>query len=487
MSLSADPRVARANGAGAVLRSLQPPTMAWRFAGLDWSVVRELSAGVGERMVGWRRNTPEGQRATDADQRVYAAKLATEQVREHARAEARRGQTLEEAVLVAAVLAESQGFGRLQPLIDDAGLENIEVYGCDNVTLVYADGRIQDGPRIADSDEQLVDYLQRWAARAGRTISPASPRLHLTLPGRDGQPSARLMATIVTTKRPVAVVRLHRLVDTTLSTMVELGAISDVLANFLHYAVQANANIVITGPANAGKTTLLRALAASIPTYERYATLETEEELHLDLIGRHRRAVAYEERHGSLDQITASGRPAGQVTLSNLIEDALRGNFARIILGEVRGAEVLALLEAISTGGKGTLCTIHANSAREAIERIVSLCLTRTGTTETFAHRLTAQSLHYVVHIDLVESANAHGQIHRRRYITQIIEVCGLNEHGRPLFTDVATPDPATGRAVPTGTLPTRITALERHGFDRTALLRGGDGGWHEPTGQAAR
>lgn len=467
-----------ANGA-AVLEPRAENPAAWAFAQVDWAAVRTLREEVSEAITAWTR--AQGAAVREDTRRAYARKTVSETVARYALERARQHEAYtpaQERHLAEAVYAAAFGLGRLQPLVDDEAIENIEINGCDHVDLIYADGRIEAGPPVADSDEELLTDLQYWASRAGRTLSPARPRMHLTLPG-----GARLVAMIETCARPVLVVRRHRVVDTTLQQLVEFGSLSPALAAFLHAAVVANMNLVITGPPGAGKTTLLRALASSIPPLERYATLETERELHLERAGRHRRMVSFEAREGSAE-LAADGRAAGQVTLSDLVEDTLRGNFARLIVGEVRGAEVIAMLEAISTGGKGSLCTIHANSARDAFERIVSLCLTKSGTSENWAYRIAAQSLDFVVHVDMLDVAVT-GNAASRRYVAEVLEVGGINEFGRPITTQAFAPGP-DGRAVPTGHLPRRIDRLEAAGFNRNWLLARDDGGWNLAAREAA-
>jgi pilus assembly protein CpaF len=448
---------------------VEAPRRAFAFQGVDWAIVRKLREQVSDRLADWASSTTPS--PSEQDRRVYGRDLVQKAVKTYVDAEvhARRldpGNLAYEKTLVDAVISAAFGLGRIQPLVDDGEIENIEANGFDHVDLIYADGSIVEGPPIADSDTDLVAELQYWASRGGRTFSAAHPSLHMMLPGGGG----RLAAAYWTTDRPNLVIRQHRVVDTTLTQSAEQGVVSTALAHFLHYAVGANSNIIVTGMPGAGKTTLLRALAASIPPLERYATLETERELHLDRIGRHRRMVAFEERQGS-SEYGPDGRPAGEVTLTKLLEDALRMNFARLIVGEVRGKEVIAMLEAISTGGKGALATIHANSAIDAFERISTLCLTRAGTTEIWANRIAAQSLHFLVHVDMVDvNVSGTAKAMRRRFVSHVLEVQGINEFGRPVTTEIfkAGPD---GRAVPTGHLPHRIRALEFAGFDRNWLL----------------
>ena len=200
-----------------------------------------------------------------------------------------------------AVMAALFGLGRLQPLIDDPAVENIEVDGHDHVWVSYADGRDERVPPVADSDAELIEILQLLAARTGnaeRTFSSAHPALHLRL--EDG---SRLAAVAWTTPKPHVVIRRHRVRDVDLDDLVRLGTLDTVLAQFLRAAVRAGKNIVVTGLQNAGKTTLIRALANEFAPMERFATIEKEYELHLhDLPDRHPRVVAMEAREGSAEK-----------------------------------------------------------------------------------------------------------------------------------------------------------------------------------------
>ncbi|MDT0164494.1 CpaF/VirB11 family protein [Actinotalea sp. AC32] len=373
-----------------------------------------------------------------------------------------------EMAVAAAVMAALFGLGRLQPLVDDPLVENIEVDGCDSVWISYADGRDRRGEPVADSDAELIELLQLLAARTGadeRTFTSAHPSLHLRL--EDG---SRLAAMAWTTPRPHVVIRRHRVKDVDLDDLVRLGTLDAVLAGFLRSAVRAGKNVVVTGLQNAGKTTLVRALANEFGPMERFATIEKEYELHLhDLPERHPRVVAMEAREGSTER-DAHGRRSGEVTLTDLVTDALRMNLRRIIVGEVRGAEVLPMLEAMSTGD-GSMCTLHARSAQHGIDRIVTLCLSAgISMTESFAYRLLAGSVDLVVHLNLLDESADGGP--KRRFVTDVIAIEGLGESSRPATTTVFGPGP-DGRAVPLHR-PAFLPDLVRVGFD--ARLLDGDG-----------
>ncbi len=438
----------------------------------DPVVVRQVRAVVAARLA--ERLQAQPVEAPEA-RRELARSLIAAELGEQGRERVRRGEepwSVEvEMATGRAVMAVLFGLGRLQPLIDDPAVENIEVDGHEQVWVSYADGHDEQAAPVADSDAELIESLQLLAARTGsaeRTFTSAHPALHLRL--EDG---SRLAAVAWTTPKPHVVIRRHRVRDVDLDDLIRLGTLDSVLAAFLRAAVHAGKNIVVTGLQNAGKTTLIRALANEFDPMERFATIEKELELHLhDLPDRHPRVVAMEAREGSAEQ-DAAGHRAGEVSLSDLVVDALRLNLRRIIVGEVRGPEVLPMLEAMSTGD-GSLCTLHARTASHAVDRIVTLCLSAgIQMTDTFAYRLLAGSVDLFVHIELLTQAG-----HRHRFVSQVLEIAGLGENNRPAITTVFGPGP-DGRAVPLHR-PACLPDLVRVGFDEH-LLDHSYGTWTMP------
>lgn len=444
-------------GAGAVVTArarLEP-------APVDHALVSEIRRDVSDRLALRLRESP----VVDPQaRRELARALLTEVLVARSRERVIAGLqpwTVDEEFSIADTVMDAIfGMGRLQPLIDDPSIENIEVCGFDQVWIAYADGREVRGDPVAGSDAELIELIQALVTRTGqaeRSFSTANPSLHLRLD--DG---SRLTAMAWVTPRPVVVIRRHRVRDVSLDQMVAWGSMSRAVAEFLGAAIRSGKNVVVTGPQNSGKTTLLRALAAEFSPMERFATIEREYELHLhELTDRHPRVVAMEARLGSSER-DASGRAAGEVTLSDLVVDALRMNVRRVIVGEVRGPEVVPMLNAMSVGD-GSMCTLHSRSAGKALDRIVNLCLEQGGgMTDSFAYRAAADGIDFIVHLSLRHDAANAGA--RERFVAEILEVDGIGESGRPVTTTVFMPGPE-GRAVPAHQ-PHCLDDLVEVGFD---------------------
>ena len=175
----------------------------------------------------------------------------------------------EQDALARAVFDSLFRLGRLQPLVDDDRVENIIITGHDNVLLELTDGSLIDGPPVADSDEELIDFLVFLASRS--EVNAAQPRLHLRLDG-----GSRLAAAAWVTPRPSVVIRRHRLMEITLDDLVARQMLSPVAASFLRAAVRARKSIVVSGSQGAGKTTLVRALCAEFHPKEALGPIETE-------------------------------------------------------------------------------------------------------------------------------------------------------------------------------------------------------------------
>jgi Flp pilus assembly CpaF family ATPase len=267
--------------------------------------------------------------------------------------------------------------GRYQELIDDDQVENIHIHGHDLVFAEYSDGRMVQKPPVASSDEQLMEDLQFFANRNGeeaRSFSSAHPDLDMDLLGY-----VRLAAVAKPiAERPSAVLRIHRYINITLEQLVKFGTLTSDQAHFLSIGVKAKKTFVICGEGGDGKTTLMRAMAGEIGPMEQIVTIEMERELHLKkLHGRVVPPFALQYRPGT-GELDAYGRSPGEYTLEQCMRKGLRLNSRRIMVGEVRGPEIVSMIHAMQTGA-GTMSTTHADSPDDCIDRLAGLGIERYG------------------------------------------------------------------------------------------------------------
>src|SRR5256714_1247783 len=326
---------------------------------MDHGLVKRLRQEVGDRLAQQRRQDAASGLApmSGEDERQYARALIGQVLEEYARGEIQVGRRPpspeEEEALAAGVHAALFGVGRLQPLLEDPEVENIDINGCDRVFIGYADGREVLGEPVAETDEELVELIQILAAYSGLSSRPfdtANPQLDLRLP--DG---SRLSAVMDVTIRPALSIRRARLGKVFLSDLMGTGTFSPEVARFLRAAVLARKNIMLAGATNAGKTTLLRALANEIPPEERLITVERALELGLDHFPElHPNVVAFEER-------LPNSEGQGAITMADLVRRSLPMNPSRVIVGEVLGDEIVTMLNAMTQGNDGSLSTIHSD------------------------------------------------------------------------------------------------------------------------------
>jgi len=358
-----------------------------------------------------------------------------------------------------AVFYQRYGLGRFEVYLNGqyGVVENIDLIGCDQVWLTYATGeRVQAEP-VFTSDADLIEAVRALAARGGYTARDFTEHTPLVNVGV-GQ-RVRLTATMDVTPRPCVSLRRHGYTNIDLRKLVDLGTLDEVLAEFLAAAVRARLNLIVSGGANAGKTTLLRALASQIPPGEQVATVETDRELYLEgLPGLS--VVAFEQR-----QPNSEG--TGGVTLMDMLPQALRHNTTRILVGEARTDEVVAMLEAMNSGWAGSMCTLHANSAEAVPDRILILAL-RGGLAmaERNIHRLVGNAVDLIVH--LRQHHDGHQTVRR---VSEVLEVTPPGDNEQPSFTRIFADGGPAGYAVPRNTLSTALQhRLAAAGFDPQRL-----------------
>src|SRR5690606_989107 len=297
------------------------------------------------------------------------------------------------------------------------------------VWLVYRDGSKVRGAPVADSDRELIEVISAAARRMGRVEKrwdQVSWELHLQLPGGE-----RLHAVMGLTGRPTVTIRRHDFTLSRLGHLIDLGVIDKGLAEFLAAAVRAKLNIIVAGGTNTGKTTMLRCLLNEIPPSERVITVEDNLEIGLERFSDlHPDQVMWERRGANIE-----GR--GEASLADCVRATLRQNPDRVIVGEIRGVEVLDMLRAMSQGNDGSMSSIHADSSKGAIVRL-GMYTAEAGLDEQTSNKWIANAVDLIVHLGWVDGV---------RRVTSVREV--LEAEARQIVSDEVYPAGADGRAIP--------------------------------------
>jgi pilus assembly protein CpaF len=265
--------------------------------------------------------------------------------------------TAERTRLIRQVIDEAIGLGVLEPLLADPTVTEIMVNGIDEI-FVERDGRLQRADISFGDETQLYQTIDRIVSQVNRRVDESSPMVDARLP--TGERVNVIIPPLALRGPTITIRRFPRLF--TLEQLVEMGSLDAPTEQLLRALVRAKLNIVISGGTGAGKTTLLNALSAAVPAGERIITVEDNAELRLQ----QPHVVALEARPPNVE-----GR--GEISIRELVRNSLRMRPDRIIVGEVRGAETLDMLQALNTGHEGSLVTVHANSADDAIHRLETL------------------------------------------------------------------------------------------------------------------
>lgn len=439
---------------------------------IPWEAVSEFRDAVSVILADAGQADPS---LTDEDREVMARQHTAELIRARVDDLTRHGQEqwsmdLQEDI-AQAVFDAMFRLGRLQPLVDIEGVENIDIVGYDNVWLTFSGGNRQKYPHpVSRNDDELEREINFIATRRGegaRSFNASRPSLHLDLPG-----GARLAALArPVAERPSITIRIHRHVDISLGDLVETHTLTALAAKFLDAAVQAGLSLVTNGFQSSGKTTLLRALADCIPPEEKLATIEMERELYLHKnAAKHPLVIAFEYRPGE-GEPGASGERAGEFPLIRGLEDSLRHTTDRLIVGEVRGSEINAMLQAMQSG-VGSMSTLHSQSPEDAIERMVTLMMKDgSNATPAYCYRQIAQNIDLIIQMAKIRD---HETGKARRVITSISEIQpGEDSYGvaRPTISKIFTFDKAT-QTLELGQLPSRelLDKLAEGGFDEAEL-----------------
>ena len=315
---------------------------------------------------------------------------------------------LERSHIMSLINDEVIGYGPLTELFRDDNITEIMVNSPSEI-YIEIDGEIVKDDSISFiNDEHIIRTINRLIGPLGRTIDVSNPMVDSRLSSGE-----RINAVIppLSTKGPVITIRKFKKNMSTIDDLIRIGALTPYMARFLEAAVAGKMNIVVCGGAGAGKTNLLNILSSFIDNKERIITVEDAAELRLA-----------QDNVISLETKPANYENIGEVTIRDLVINALRMRPDRIIVGEVRGKEAFDMLQAMNTGHEGSLTTIHANTPTDALNRLETLVLMAGMELNVKAVReYINNAIDLVVNIDRMSDG--------KRKITSICEVNGLNEH----------------------------------------------------------
>lgn len=415
---------------------VQPPVVAAPAS--DEVVARldeELRAAV-------RRDGLDPQREVPAVRR-----LATALVREHDERSLTGvvAPVADPGALVSELVARVAGFGPLQPFLDDPTIEEVWINSPDRV-FVARQGR-HELTNLVLTEAQVTELVERMLKSTGRRIDLSRPFVDAMLPA-----GHRLHVVLQGISRGFSAVNIRKFVvrATRLAELVDLGTLTPAAARFLEASVRAGLNILVTGGTQAGKTTMLNCLAAAIPGGERVISAEEVFEIRFP----HPDWVALQTRQEGLEG-------TGEVRLRDLVKESLRMRPSRLIVGEVRAEECLDLLLALNAGLPG-MCTLHANSAREALVKMCTLpLLAGENISARFVVPTVAASVDLVVHLGIDQQGI--------RRVNEVVAVAGRVENDvievEPIF------ERHGGELRRTGGMPPGVERYARAGIDVHQLL----------------
>jgi len=353
--------------------------------------------------------------------------------------------------MVQDLLDELTGLGPLEPLLRDGSISDILVNTYSTVYVERA-GKLELTPVRFTDDDHLLRIINRIVSRVGRRVDETSPMVDARLP--DG---SRVNAIIppLAIDGPVLSIRRFGVSPLRAADLVAVGTLSSECLDFLGACVKAKLNILISGGTGTGKTTLLNALSAFVPAQERIVTIEDSAELQLQ----QRHVVRLESRPPNIEG-------EGEIVARDLLRNSLRMRPDRIIVGEVRSDEVLDMLQAMNTGHEGSMTTIHANSARDALARMEAMVgMSGIPLSDAYIRQTIARALNMVVQL-------GRGTDGRRR-VLGLAEITGtegptivMQEIFRFDQRGVDGAGHVVGEFRPTGIRPRVLERIERAGID---------------------
>lgn len=318
--------------------------------------------------------------------------------------------------LISGVLNQMKKLGPLQPLLDDPSITEIMINGPDCV-FIEQNGRVTRSPQHFESKKQLEDIIQKIVSRVNRTVDTSNPICDARL--EDGS-RVNVVLDPIALNGPVVTIRKFPEKVLQFEDLIRWGAITPEAAEFLQRCVEAKYNIFVSGGTGSGKTTFLNALSSFIPADERIITIEDSAELQIRTVPN---LVRMETRN-------ANTEGKGEITIRDLIKSSLRMRPERIVVGEVRGAEALDMLQAMNTGHDGSLSTGHANSPKDMLSRLETMVLTGADFPMDAIRQQIAAAIDLIVHLGRLSD--------KSRKTLEIVELCGYEKGAyilNPLFS----------------------------------------------------
>src|SRR5574341_236896 len=310
----------------------------------------------------------------------------------------------ERARLFEQIAAEILGLGPLQPLLEDETITEIMVNGAKNI-YIERKGKLHRVPVTFENNEHVLRIIDRIVAPLGRRIDESSPYVDARL-----QDGSRVNAVIppISLVGPTLTIRKFSRNPITVDQLIQFGSVTPEAIQFLKACVEARLNILISGGTGSGKTTLLNVMSGFIPNDERIITIENAAELQL-----------LQEHVVTLESQPPNIEGRSEITIRDLVINSLRMRPERIIVGECRGGETLDMLQAMNTGHDGSMTTAHANSPRDALARVETMCLMAGMDLPVRAIREQVSSaIHLICHQDRMRDGS--------RKITRITEIQGM-------------------------------------------------------------
>lgn len=307
------------------------------------------------------------------------------------------------------------GLGFLQPLMEDEEVTEVMVNGVGPV-YIERSGKLELSGSVFADEQQIRALVDRILAPLGRRVDESSPMVDARLPSGH---RVNVVIPPIAVDGPILTIRKFTERTMTLEDMQGKGSLDECVIQYLTWSVAAKKNVAVSGGTGSGKTTLLNALSCLISPDERIVTIEDSAELRFH---EHPHVVRLEARSRNAEGV-------GEVSIADLVKNALRMRPDRIIVGECRGAEALSMLQAMNTGHEGSLTTLHANSPQDMVSRLVAMVRMGTDLPVDVIEENIASALDVVVQTARSKDG--------RRFISQISEVLWLEEEGRPRVATV--------------------------------------------------